>query len=159
LLQVLFGHKAIATKAFIIILLVLAIIWILYSFNFSLPKISLQNEKKPKFTSKKAKPTKYEKTTKEEISDRSDFGKPVSRSLIKSLIKNKIENKIQETEKVQVRKNKPMINFSAEKPTFNVNILDTNSNQAVTIDESFLMEKAKALQNKLMEFNVPIMIE
>jgi hypothetical protein len=52
-----------------------------------------------------------------------------------------------------------MINFSAEKPTFNVNILDTNSNQAVTIDESFLMEKAKALQNKLMEFNVPIMIE
>ena len=38
-------------------------------------------------------------------------------------------------------------------------MIESGSEQAVTIDETFLMEKAKALQNKLMEFNVPIMIE
>jgi hypothetical protein len=31
--------------------------------------------------------------------------------------------------------------------------------QTSTIDEKFLMEKAQALQEKLMEFNVPIRIE
>ena len=37
--------------------------------------------------------------------------------------------------------------------------MDTNPGEAVTIDETFLMEKAKALQDKLLEFNVPITIE
>lgn len=54
---------------------------------------------------------------------------------------------------------KPTINFSGEKPTFSTTCLESNADQTVTIDETFLMEKAKALQNKLMEFNVPIMIE
>ena len=81
------------------------------------------------------------------------------------MIKDKLERKIQEKERYQESKSnlptkgRPAINFSAEKPTFNYSILDTNADQTVTIDETFLMEKAKALQNKLMEFNVPIMIE
>jgi len=75
--------------------------------------------------------------------------------LIKSLLKQKIEDKITQKE----RKIRPMINFSGEKPTFNVSMIESSSDQTVTIDETFLMEKAKALQNKLMEFNVPIMIE
>lgn len=79
--------------------------------------------------------------------------------MIKSLLKDKLERKIEEKEKIREKKSRPMINFSAEKPTFNYTILDTSPDQSVTIDESFLMEKAKALQNKLMEFNVPIMIE
>ena len=156
LLQVMFGHKAIATKAFIIILFILAIVWILYSFNFSFPKISLQTEKKPK-QKKIAKNTRVQEY--KEIEDRQNFGQPVSRSLIKSLIKNKLETKIQEKESVEEKKSKPMISFSWEKPTFNVHVIKTSSDQKMTIDESFLMEKAKALQNKLMEFNVPIMIE
>ncbi len=156
LLQVMFGHKAIATKAFIIILFILAIVWILYSFNFSFPKISLQTEKKPK-QKKIAKSTRVQEY--KEIEDRQNFGQPVSRSLIKSLIKNKLETKIQEKESVEEKKSKPMISFSWEKPTFNVHVIKTSSDQKMTIDESFLMEKAKALQNKLMEFNVPIMIE
>ncbi|HBB03547.1 TPA: hypothetical protein DCZ39_01400 [Patescibacteria group bacterium] len=73
------------------------------------------------------------------------------------MIKDKLQRKIEE--KVKEKKIKPMINFSGEKPTFNYAILESNADQAVTIDETFLMEKAKALQNKLMEFNVPIMIE
>jgi hypothetical protein len=75
------------------------------------------------------------------------------------LIKDKLERKIEEKEKVKEKKARPTINFSDEKPTYNYSILDTNAQQTVTIDETFLMEKAKALQNKLMEFNVPIMIE
>jgi hypothetical protein len=68
-------------------------------------------------------------------------------------LKNKLEQKIEE------KRVRPKINFSGEKPTFNISMLETNTDQNITIDESFLMEKAKALQNKLMEFNVPIMIE
>jgi hypothetical protein len=79
--------------------------------------------------------------------------------LIKSLIKDKLQRKIEEKEQTKERKIRPTINFSGEKPTFNYTILETNADQVVTIDETFLMEKAKALQNKLMEFNVPIMIE
>jgi len=158
LLQVMFGGKAIATKSFIIILLILGIVWILYSFNFSFPKISLKSENKPKVSSSKSRGTRYEEEEDEE-EEKHNFGQPVSRSLIKSLIKDKLERKIQEKETVKERKARPTINFSGEKPTFNHAILETNADQTVTIDETFLMEKAKALQNKLMEFNVPIMIE
>lgn len=158
LLQVMFGGKAIATKSFIIILLILAIIWILYSLNFSFPTISLKNDNKPKASSTKPKVQRYEEEEEEE-EVRPDFWRPISRSLIKSLIKDKLERKIQEKEQVRERKSKPTINFSADKPTFSYSILDTNGDKSITIDETFLMEKAKALQNKLMEFNVPIMIE
>lgn len=157
LLQIMFGGKAIATKAFIIILLVLTIVRILYSFNVSLPNISLKSENKPK-TVAKPKSSRYEEEEEEE-DEKPEFWQPVSRSLIKSLIKDKLQRKIEEKEHIKERKIKPTINFSEEKPTFNYTILESNADQAVTIDETFLMEKAKALQNKLMEFNVPIMIE
>ncbi len=161
LLQVMFGHKAIATKAFIIILLILAIARILYSFNFSLPKINLQIDKAPKkkVEGRKSKVEADDDEEEEEEEEKPNFGQPVSRSLIKSLIKDKLERKIEEKEKAKEKKIRPTINFSAEKPTFNTTILETSPDQTITIDETFLMEKAKALQNKLMEFNVPIMIE
>ncbi len=158
LLQMMFGGKAVATKSFIIILLILGIVWIFYSFNFSFPKISLKSENRPK-ASPRTKSSRYEEDEEEEVERKHDFGQPVSRSLIKSLIKDKLERKIQEKENIKERKARPTINFSAEKPTFNYSILETSADQVVTIDETFLMEKAKALQNKLMEFNVPIMIE
>ena len=158
LLQVMFGQKAIATKSFIIILLILSIVWILYSLNFSFPKISLKSEDKPK-QSAKQKSSRYTQEEEEEEEKKHDFGQPVSRSLIKSLIKEKLEHKIAEKEQIKEKKLKPTINFSGEKPTFSTTCLESNADQTVTIDETFLMEKAKALQNKLMEFNVPIMIE
>ena len=156
LLQVMFGNKAIATKSFIIILLILAIVRILYSFNFSFPNISLKTENKPKKVEGRRSQVEREE---EEEEEKPNFWQPVSRSLIKSLIKHKLQDKIEEKEKAKERKIRPTINFSGEKPTFNHFILETNADQTVTIDETFLMEKAKALQNKLMEFNVPIMIE
>ena len=160
-LQIMFGGKAVAIKSFIIILLILAVVWILYSLNFSFPKISLKSENKPRASSSKPKASRYddEEEEEEETKGKQNFWQPVSRSLIKSLIKDKLQRKIEEKEHIKERKIRPTINFSWEKPTFNHAILETNADQAVTIDETFLMEKAKALQNKLMEFNVPIMIE
>lgn len=152
ILKGMFGNGNVAIKTFLIITLIGVIVWILYSFNFSLPKISLQNEDRPK-KSEKTRTAKYEEEEEEE--EKPEFGQPVSRSLIKSLLKQKIEEKIVQKEK----KVRPMINFSGEKPTFNVSMIESSPDQTVTIDETFLMEKAKALQNKLMEFNVPIMIE
>jgi len=152
-----FGGKAIATKSFIIILLILALVRIFYSLNFSFPSISLKSENKPKKV--ESRRSKEESDEDDEEEDKPDFGQPVSRSLIKSLIKDKLQRKIEEKETIREKKVRPNINFSGEKPTFDHAILETNPDQTVTIDETFLMEKAKALQNKLMEFNVPIMIE
>lgn len=161
LLQVMFGQKAIATKSFIIILLILSIVWILYSLNFSFPKISLKSEDKPKQSAKQksSRYTQEEEEEEEEVVKKPEFWQPVSRSLIKSLIKEKLETKIAEKEQLREKKIRPTINFSWEKPTFSTTALESNADQSVTIDETFLMEKAKALQNKLLEFNVPIMIE
>lgn len=153
-LDLIFGHNNIAIKALIIILLILVIVRILYSFNFSLPRISLQSEDRPQ-KKKDARHKTQDTSDDEEEEEKPEFGQPVSRSLIKSLIKQKFEEKVTQKE----RKVKPMINFSGEKPTFNISMMESWADQTVTIDETFLMEKAKALQNKLMEFNVPIMIE
>jgi hypothetical protein len=84
----------------------------LYSFNFSLPRIHLKTEERPKKKVEKLKrgnvESDEEEEEEEEEEDRSEFGRPVSRSLIKSLIKQKFEEKVTAKE----RKIKPMINFS-----------------------------------------------
>lgn len=161
LLDTVFGGKAMAIKVFVILLLIILIAWILFTFNFSLPKlkINIKEESRP------AKPVRQhdddiqKKINKlhdhEEEEEETPEPQTISRSFIKSLIKNKLEEKIHEKE----RKVRPTINFSGEKPTFMTSLLESNGNQTVSIDETFLMEKAKSLQNKLMEFNVPIIIE
>lgn len=106
-----FGGNSMAMRAFIIILLIIMLVWILYSLNFSFPNISLKSEDRPKkVESKKSKVASRdnEDDEEEDVEDRSDFGKPISRSLIKSLIKQKFEEKVIQKE----RKIKPMINFS-----------------------------------------------
>jgi hypothetical protein len=104
-----FGGKSVAIKAFIIILLLVLIVWILYSFNFSLPRISLKTEERPKKAQgSKLKAQRNSDDEEEEEEEKPEFGQPVSRSLIKSLIKQKFEEKVTAKE----RKIKPMINFS-----------------------------------------------
>lgn len=76
--------------------------------------------------------------------------------MLKQIIKQKVEEKINEKEPSKAR---PNISFSKDKPTFDTSIMHSGVGESTTIDERFLMEKAKALQDKLMEFNVPIRIE
>lgn len=109
ILNLMFGGKNIASKAFIILLLVGLVVWIFYSFNVSLPKFSLKTEDRPNRPVTKAKPSRYqaEEEEEEEEEEKPDFHQPVSRSLIKSLLKQKIEEKITQKE----RKAKPLISF------------------------------------------------
>lgn len=168
ILNAMFGSQAVAVKSFIIILFIGSIAWVLYTFNFSLPKINVKLEKyKRKQTSRSstrsARSTRATRQTTDAIAQKinqskQSFGvqtsqKEVSRSFIKSMIKQKTEQKLFD------KKPKPIIKFSGDKPTFDISLLKSNAWEAATIDERFLMDKAKALQDKLMEFNVPITIE
>ena len=51
------------------------------------------------------------------------------------------------------------IDFPADKPTFPTNIMPTDGNIGSAVDETFLIQNARALQDKLMEFNVPVTID
>lgn len=146
-----FWWQSVAVKTIIIVLFVMTIARILYTFNFSLPKISLQNYDKPEKKIKHWSKKTYDNSD----DDEEEYSQPqeISRSFIKELIKKKVE------EKIEKRKPKPVIHFSWDKPTFGVDLLESNEWVSTTIDENFLMEKAKALQEKLMEFGVPISIE
>lgn len=159
LLNLMFGHQATAVKSFIVVLLIATLVWILYTFNFSLPKINFKLEKyaKPK-TAWATRELKIERQTTDDIAKkinetRSGINRPISDSFIKTIIKQKVEEKIEE------KRPRPVINFSWDKPTFNTSILKSNTWEVTTIDEKFLMEKAKSLQDKLMEFNVAVSIE
>lgn len=83
------------------------------------------------------------------------MGQPLSPAVLKQIIKQRVEEKITEKEP----KARPTISFSKDKPTFDTSIMHSGVGESTTIDERFLMEKAQALQAKLMEFNVPIRIE
>lgn len=155
-----FGGQTLAIKAFIVILFVSLVAWILYLFNFSLPKlnINIAQDKAPT-PSRASKPShvSYSSSTKTTSIDSSphEMGQPLSSSILKKIIKQKVEEKIYEKEP----KIRPTISFSKDKPTFDTSIMHSGVGESTTIDEKFLMEKAQALQAKLMEFNVPIRIE
>lgn len=156
-----FGGQTMAIKAFVVILFVSLIARILYLFNFSLPKlnINIAHEKAPT-PSKSRKPThvSYSATTaKDKATDHSahEMGQPLSPAVLKQIIKQKVAEKMSEKE-VKAR---PTLSFSKDKPTFDTSIMHSGVGESTTIDEKFLMEKAKALQDKLMEFNVPIRID
>ncbi|MFZ2151150.1 MAG: DNA translocase FtsK [Candidatus Absconditicoccaceae bacterium] len=152
ILENMFGGKLVAVKTFVIILFALCIGRVLYTFNFSLPKITLQNYDKPK-SEKKSGRGNYSGNNNDDDDDEISQPQEISRSFIKELIKKKVE------EKIERKKPRPAIHFSGDKPTFGVELLESNAGETTTIDETFLMEKAKALQEKLMEFNVAITIE
>jgi DNA segregation ATPase FtsK/SpoIIIE, S-DNA-T family len=163
LLDTIFGWANAAIKGFVLVLTVWLVWWILYIFNFSLPKLNLsidQDSKAEKATKKTIQKTiapSYHatETRSHQTSETQHSFQPVTESVIKSILKQKSNDKIAEKE----QQYKPTIHFSKDKPTFPTSIMLSNAGQQQAIDESFLMEKAKALQSKLMEFNVPVSIE
>lgn len=159
ILDQMFGQP-LAVKAFVVILFVALVWWLLYLFNFSLPKININisQDKAPapskasasRHVSYAPTPTKTREETPHEM------WQPLSPAVLKQIIKQKVEEKLHEKEPSKAR---PNISFSKDKPTFDTSIMHSGVWESTTIDEKFLMEKAKALQDKLMEFNVPIRIE
>lgn len=158
-LDKMFGGQAIAVKRFVIVLFVAILIWILYTLNFTLPKINInfRVDDKPapkKEESRKASVERYYDESPRQNSTH-EMWAPISASVIKTMLKQKVQEKIAEKEE----KIRPVVSFSKDKPTFDISLMQTNVWQTATIDETFLMEKAKALQSKLMEFGVAIQID
>jgi S-DNA-T family DNA segregation ATPase FtsK/SpoIIIE len=60
---------------------------------------------------------------------------------------------------VEEPKLRRQIHFSGDKPTFPYSLLETNLGQTQHIDQNFIVEKAKSLEKKLMEFGIPVSIE
>ena len=148
--------------------------YLLYIFNVrlpKLPKINIETPEAPIKKEKKADSKEQERPTititRPEISTEAIMEKVSqatgkiaksssgsgSGSLLKEMFKAKVEQKIEE------KKPKPVIHYSGDKPTFGTSLLESTLGQEQTIDENFLVEKAKALQTKLGEFGVPIAIE
>ena len=157
ILEQAFGGQAVAIKAFVIILFIVLIWRLLYMFNFSLPKfnVTIAHDKAPTPNTKKQSPRHTSYTTNSKEAAAHEMWQPLSPAVLKQIIKQKVEEKIETKE----HKTRPTINYSKDKPTFDTSIMHSGVGQSSTIDERFLMEKAKALQEKLMEFNVPIRIE
>ena len=161
-----------AIYAIVIVLLLGAIVYLLYIFNVrlpKLPKINIEQSEKPIKKEKKTDSKEDERPTitisRPDIST-DDILEKVSQATGKvvqatsswgSLLKEMFKTKV--TQKIEEKKPKPVISFSGDKPTFGYSALESNLGNQQTVDENFLVEKAKALQTKLSEFWVPIAIE
>ena len=161
-----------AIYAIVIVLLLGAIVYLLYILNVrlpKLPKINIEQSEKPIKKEKKTDSKEDERPTitisRPDIST-DDILEKVSQATGKvvqatsswgSLLKEMFKTKV--TQKIEEKKPKPMISFSGDKPTFGYSALESNLGNQQTVDENFLVEKAKALQTKLSEFWVPIAIE
>ena len=134
-----------------------------------LPKINIEQSEKPIKKEKKTDSKEDERPTitifRPDIST-DDILEKVSQATGKvvqatsswgSLLKEMFKTKV--TQKIEEKKPKPVISFSGDKPTFGYSALESNLGNQQTVDENFLVEKAKALQTKLSEFWVPIAIE
>lgn len=161
-----------AIYAIVIVLLLGAIVYLLYILNVrlpKLPKINIEQSEKPIKKEKKTDSKEDERPTitisRPDIST-DDILEKVSQATGKvvqatsswgSLLKEMFKTKV--TQKIEEKKPKPVISFSGDKPTFGYSALESNLGNQQTVDENFLVEKAKALQTKLSEFWVPISIE
>ena len=161
-----------AIYAIVIVLLLGAIVYLLYILNVrlpKLPKINIEQSEKPIRKEKKTDSREDERPTitisRPDIST-DDILEKVSQATGKvvqatsswgSLLKEMFKTKV--TQKIEEKKPKPVISFSGDKPTFGYSALESNLGNQQTVDENFLVEKAKALQTKLSEFWVPIAIE
>ena len=168
------GSQSYITAIYVIVIVLLlgAIVYLLYILNVrlpKLPKINIEQSEKPINKEKKTDSKEDERPTitisRPDIST-DDILEKVSQATGKvvqatsswgSLLKEMFKTKV--TQKIEEKKPKPVISFSGDKPTFGYSALESNLGNQQTVDENFLVEKAKALQTKLSEFWVPISIE
>ena len=161
-----------AIYAIVIVLLLGAIVYLLYVLNVRLPKLPKINIEQSEKPIKKEKKTDFKEDERPTITisrpdiSTDDILEKVSQATGKvvqatsswgSLLKEMFKTKV--TQKIEEKKPKPVISFSGDKPTFGYSALESNLGNQQTVDENFLVEKAKALQTKLSEFWVPISIE
>lgn len=174
-------NNPMAIKVFFIILFAIMIGWVIYAFNISMPKINLHIhhdetpvEKKPsrkqedeeeypspqKSTNEKkswlgaifsafTKNESDSKNTQKITSAESQSKNSLIKDLLKSSIQKKIETKVQQL----------AISYPDDKPTFSEDLMEASPHITKQVDETYLIEKAQALQAKLREFNIPVDIQ
>lgn len=169
LLDWMFGWQVVAIKALIILLLILIVIWILFTFNITLPKVKIDKPAQEKTVHAPKVATKPTTQSTWEIrwiiawnSWQTDKVIPVRNTWntgsIFDFISNKNTANTTKTTATPEPVKRPTIRFSWDKPTFSTSLLKPG-NSNTSINEKFLVEKAKSLQDKLLEFNVPVTIE
>ena len=79
-----------------------------------------------------------------------------SKGLLKDLFKSSISKKVDEKvhERTAVK-----IDYPEDKPTFPTSLMPKSKSIENMVDETFLIQNARSLQDKLMEFNVPVTID
>ncbi|MDD3868498.1 MAG: DNA translocase FtsK [Candidatus Absconditabacteria bacterium] len=178
LLEQIFGHSEMAIKIIVIIFALLVLGWFLYTLNVKLPKlpkINVEKYEQPVAKREQKSGTKPYITRESHTTSDSDILKKISQaagtafssagskpseaqaSLLKDMLKKKLDTKLDH--KIEKKRPRPAIKFSGDKPTFPYSLLESDLGSAPSIDQNFIMEKAKSLQRKLMEFNIPVTIE
>jgi DNA segregation ATPase FtsK/SpoIIIE, S-DNA-T family len=161
-LQHIFGvNNSGAIKIIIVMMALWLLVRIFRSWNMSfptLPKLKVTpSPANAKPVAKKAKISYNSNDDEEDIPPPKKAGtKETSGSftaLLKSSLKDKVEKKLQEKEP------KKVISFPKDKPTYNIALLEGWSAASFSADESYLMQKATALQSKLEEFSIPVDIK
>ncbi|GHW02851.1 hypothetical protein AGMMS50249_6370 [candidate division SR1 bacterium] len=183
-LELVFGPAALATQIVIIVFALLLLIWLFYRLNVrlpSLPKIQMEKYDKPatKRPSDPRSPFYIESKTTSDAELRQKVSqatgqKPFNQkeiksgnptpdgSLLKDLLKSKLDEKLagggQSSHPLQQPK-RPMPVFSGDKPTFSYSLLENTHGTTQNIDQNFIVEKAKSLEKKLLEFGIPVSVE
>ena len=183
MLEQIFWPQPVAIKVFVVLLFAWLIARILYSFNVSMPRLNLQlqQDSRPARSPKRTSVSMWSSRTSNELEKKvkASLGRESSsdknrlidakalvswqksaaswpKSALKDMIKKKLTKQVDD--KVH-EKTMAKISFPADKPSFPTSIMDSSLGQEHHINESFLVEQAKSLQNKLMEFNVPVEIQ
>lgn len=154
-----------AVKIIFIAALIALLIIIAVYYKIKLP--TLQFEIVREQIDKAAKATKQAaKASKEATNRESETTSPTStaswsqidKGTLKSMLKDKIKKKVTKKEDDQTIK-QLHVSFPKDKPTFDIELLDTDGPTEPTVDEERLYAKAQAIKNKLHEFSIEIDIE
>ncbi len=164
----LFGGQAGAIKIFLTVILVAVIIAMAIYYRLKIPtfRIDLVKERyesvkesaKSVSNSVKSSPRPAKAAIDEYEDDEKPNSKKTETSALKSLIKDNLKKHVQKKEDDAAVK-QLYINFPKDKPSFDLNLLDIDSNADSTIDESRLVDKAQAIKDKLQEFDIDVDIE
>lgn len=115
-----------------------------------------------KQTAKSVGSSKTAKVGNFELDEDEEEVKPKSKkeesSVLKSLIKDNLKKHVQKKED-DAAVGQLYINFPKDKPSYDLSLLDTDSHTDTTIDESWLVDKAQAIKDKLQEFDIDVQIE
>lgn len=166
-----FGGASQAIKIFLIAILAAVLVAILIYYKVKLPtfKLELVTDRLDDFKTSANKAVSKSKTSSKSAADTYEEDellpapstvapKKDDAGVLKSLIKDKLKKSVQKKEDDAAVK-QLYINFPKDKPTFDLTLLTADPTLDTSIDESWLVEKAQAIKDKLLEFDIAVDIE